>query len=218
MKNPFPLSKKYDELIKIYTDIAKNGCYYTNGNFAPPNKVFGKSGQTKFKEVLKNYIKNYNIKTILDYGGGQGSWDVKDNNNIKLIDYLKLDQVTIFEPARKMLDKPLMECVVSFDVLEHIFISDIPWVLFDIFSKAKTLVIVNVACYKASKTLTNGENVHSTQRPAFWWKGMIDCVGNFFPEISYILIASNTTKDVTLYEPVSRTEYLSVSGYSALEK
>ena len=125
MKNPFPLSSKYEELIEIYKDIAKNGCYYHDGSYAPPNKVFGKSGQLKFKSLLKKYFAHYNIKTVLDYGGGQGSWDIKVDNK-KLIDYLELNQVVTFEPARNMNDKPLMDCVVSFDVLEHIFISDVP--------------------------------------------------------------------------------------------
>ena len=59
MKNPFPLSKKYEELIQIYKYIAKNGCYYVNGTFAPPSKVFGKSGQIKFKELLNKYFSFY---------------------------------------------------------------------------------------------------------------------------------------------------------------
>ena len=217
LTNPFPLSTKYEELIEIYKNIAKNGCYYVDGTYAPPTKVFGKSGQLKFKDLLKKYFKHYNIKTVLDYGGGQGSWDIKVDNT-KLIDYLELNEVVTFEPARNMNNKPLMDCVVSFDVLEHIFICDVPWVFYDIFSKAKSLVIINVACYKASKLLTNGENVHTTQRPPFWWKGIIDVVGNFFPNISYVLIASNSSKNVTLYQPVSRSEFLDIPGYSALEK
>ena len=218
MENPFPLSQKYEELIEIYKDIAKNGCYYVNGSFASPTKVFGKSGQSKFKELLRKYFIAHNIKSVLDYGGGQGSWEIKENNNTKLIDYLKLNKVVIYEPARNLNEKPLMECVVSFDVLEHVFISDIPWVLYDIFSKATSLVIINVACYKASKLLTNGENVHSTQRPPFWWKGVIDVIGNLFPNISYVLIASTTSKDIILFEPTSRSKFLGVSGYMALEK
>ena len=36
------------KLIKVYTDIAKFGCYTADGNFVPPSKVFGRSGQEKF--------------------------------------------------------------------------------------------------------------------------------------------------------------------------
>ena len=106
MKNPFLKSSKYEELINIYKDIALNGCYYENGDFCPPERVFGKSGQLKFKEVLKKIFHKNNIKTVLDYGGGQGSWELLDKNGIKLKDYLQLEKVSIFEPARQLNEKP----------------------------------------------------------------------------------------------------------------
>ena len=218
MENPFSKSKKFDELINIYKDIAINGCYYENGDFCPPDRVFGKSGQLKFKEILKKIFEKNKIKTVLDYGGGQGSWELLDNKGIKLKDYLKLDKVSIFEPARGKDKKPNAECVVSFDVLEHIFITDVPWVLYDIFSKSEKMVIINVAAFKASKKITLTENAHITQRPPFWWKGMLDCVANFFPEISYSLFVSTEPKKATIYEPVSNSEYLNNSGYTSINK
>jgi hypothetical protein len=62
-KNPFPRSHKYDELIKIYSDIAKNGGYKRDGTFIPPDKLFGKSGQVKFKDLLKKLLAKYKIKS-----------------------------------------------------------------------------------------------------------------------------------------------------------
>ena len=217
-KNPFPKSHKYDELIKIYTDIAKNGCYTVEGNFVPPSKVFGMSGQEKFKEVLKKTLLKYKISSLLDYGSGQGSWENKIDEKNTLKSYLNLKEINHFEPARNISKKIISECVVSFDVLEHVFISDIPWVIYDIFSYSSKLVIINAACYSAIKTLPNKDNVHTTQRNAFWWKGMIDSIANLFPDIHYMIIASTTYKDVTLFDSVSRNEYLSVSGYMALNK
>ena len=35
MNNPFLKSNKFNELIEIYKDIANNGCFYENDNFAP---------------------------------------------------------------------------------------------------------------------------------------------------------------------------------------
>ena len=217
-KNPFPRSNKYDELIKIYSDIAINGIYKKDGTFFPPSQVFGMSGQVKFKSVLKTLFTKYNIKSVLDYGAGQGSWENKVDNNQSLKNYLNLDSVSYFEPARELDTKNISECVVSFDVLEHVFISDIPWVIYDIFSYSSKLVIINAACYPAGKMLPNNENVHITVREPFWWKGMIDGVANFFPNINYVVLASKTPKDVTIYEDVSREEYLNVKGYMALNK
>ena len=217
-ENPFPQSKKYIELLKIYTDMAKNGCYNTDGSFVPANQIFGMSGQVKFKEILKKFFLKYNIETLLDYGAGQGSWENKIDENDNLRTFLKLKKINYFEPARKLNKKIISECVVSFDVLEHIFISDIPWVLYDIFSHSSKLVIINVACYSANKILPNKENVHITVRDPFWWKGMVDGIANLFPDIKYVLLASNTFKDVTIFEDVSRKDYLKVDGYMALQK
>ena len=47
---------------------------------------------------------------------------------------------------------------------------------------------------------------------------MIDGVANLFPNINYVVLASKTIKDVTMYEDVSREEYLKVKGYMALNK
>mgnify|MGYP007000426545 CR=1 len=63
--NPFPKSHKYEELIKMYENIAKNGCYTTDGAFVAHSEVFGLSGQTKFKDVLKKIIKKYNVNSLL---------------------------------------------------------------------------------------------------------------------------------------------------------
>ena len=217
-KNPFPRSHKYDELIKIYSDIAKNGSYKRDGTFIPPDKLFGKSGQVKFKDLLKKLLTKYKIKSLLDYGAGQGSWESKIDGKTSLKNYLDLKQVSYFEPARKLNKKTISECVVSFDVLEHVFISDIPWVIYDIFLHSSKLVIINAACYQALKVLPNKENVHITVRNPFWWKGMIDGIANFFPGINYVVLASTTFNDVTFYEDVSREDYLKVKGYMALNK
>ena len=195
-----------------------NGSYKKDGTFFPPSQVFGMSGQVKFKKILKTLFTKYNIKSLLDYGAGQGSWEKKVDNNQSLKNYLNLDTVNYFEPARQLDKKIISECVVSFDVLEHVFISDIPWVIYDIFSYSSKLVIINAACYPAGKLLPNKENVHITVREPFWWKGMIDGVANFFPNINYVVLASKTPKDVTIYEDVSREEYLNVNGYMALNK
>jgi hypothetical protein len=216
--NPFPQSHKYAELLKIYADMAKNGCFNNDGSFVPANQVFGMSGQVKFKEILKKLLFKYDIETLLDYGAGQGSWENKIDENNTLRTFLKLKKINFFEPARKLNKKIISECVVSFDVLEHVFISDVPWVIYDIFSHSSKLVIINVACYPAIKILPNKENVHITVRDAFWWKGMIDGIANFFPNINYVLLASKTYKEVTIFEDVSRKDYLKVNGYMALKK
>mgnify|MGYP001157259951 CR=1 FL=1 len=109
-KNPFPKSHKYEELIKIYSDIAINGSYKKDGTFVPPSQLFGMSGQVKFKDILKKLFTKYNIKTLLDYGAGQGSWENKVGNNQSLKNYLNLDVVNYYEPARQLDKKIISDC------------------------------------------------------------------------------------------------------------
>ena len=73
------------------------------------------------------------------------------------------------------------------DVLEHIFVSDIPKVVEELFSLAKKLLVVNVACYKAAALLPNGENAHITVRSPDWWKGIIDVAAIKHPEVKILL-------------------------------
>ena len=47
---------------------------------------------------------------------------------------------------------------------------------------------------------------------------MVDGIANLFPDIKYVLLASKTFKDVTIFQDVSRKDYLKVDGYMALQK
>ena len=87
--------------------------------------------------------------------------------------FFKLQQVDKFEPARGLMQKKKADCVVCMDVLEHIFIQDIPKVIAELFALSKKLLVVNVACYKAAALLPNGENAHITVRSPDWWKGFL---------------------------------------------
>ena len=219
MKNPFKKTHKFDELIDIYKKIAKDGCYTVKGDFVEPDQVFGMSGQYRYRDILKENFKKFDIQTILDYGSGQGSWDEKINaTNLSLKEFLGLKKIEDFEPARNKTSKIKSDCVVSFDVLEHIFISDVPWVVHDMFSYAEKLVFVNVACYSASKMISKKDNAHITIRPPLWWKGIFDCIGSNFPDVNYVLLASKSINDVAAFEAVSHNEHIKRETYSALKK
>ena len=82
------------------------------------------------------------------------------------------------------------DCVISFDVLEHVYIADVENILDDIFSYAKKLVILNIACYPANAMLPNGENAHITVRDKFWWKAQLDICALKYPNIHIQLLTS----------------------------
>ena len=78
--------------------------------------------------------------------------------------FLMSKKVTTFEPARNQMEKKESDCVVCMDVLEHIFLTDIPNLVDELFMLSKKLLVINVACYKAAALLPNGENAHITVR------------------------------------------------------
>jgi hypothetical protein len=105
-------------------------------------------------------------------------------------DYLGLQEVNQYDPAVGAGRRRQVDCVVSFGLLEHVYISDVPPVLRDMFSCAARLMVLNVACYPDTETFPDGENSRITVRQPGWWKGMLDGISVDFPETSVCLICS----------------------------
>lgn len=180
------LSKKGNELLDMYKKMVNEG--YKNDLFNIKN----------FKEFLYKAFAEHNIKTLLDYGSGISDW--KNNNfiknkNISAIEYFDLDNVFHFEPTIANSQKESADCVLCFDVLEHIFISDLINVVNDLYYHASKLIILQVACYEAKAKLPNGENAHVTIRSPIWWKGFIDALSSILILlILYQFVQQHTTK------------------------
>jgi hypothetical protein len=157
---------------------------------------------------------------VLDYGCGGSDWrasgfDVPSNQSA--IEYFKLQNAYGYEPARGIDERQCVDCVVSFDVLEHIFISDVTSVLRDIFSYASKLIVLNVACYPAAAKLPNGENAHITVRHPFWWKGMVDSISIEYPATSVFLIYSTGWRKSSAF-PVWNANMWQESGSFVADK
>ena len=201
------LSSKGEKLIELYEEMSTQGYARRDGNYI--NKIDNQSSSfsnfelRRFKEVLLPYFNKYNIKSILDYGCGGSNWelesfDIKSTKSAK--EYFSLEQISYYEPALKIDQRKIADCVSCFDVLEHIFIIDISKILRDIFRFSKKLVILNIACYKAAALLPNGENAHVTVRDPLWWKGMIDSISIDFPDINILLFCSVNYTTIQLFE------------------
>ena len=94
------------------------------------------------------------------------------------------------------------------DVLEHIFVGNIANMFGELFSLAQKLLIINVACYEASALLPNGENAHITIRGPDWWKGAIDTISSFHPNVQVLLICSTQFSEGVIYEPHKYKDWL----------
>ena len=112
------------------------------------------------------------------------------------------------------MEKKKADCVVCMDVLEHIFIQDIPKVVAELFALSKKLLVVNVACYKAAALLPNGENAHITVRSPDWWKGVFDAISNGYENIEVMLICSNTFTSGVIFESFKFGDWASTEGFT----
>jgi hypothetical protein len=183
------LLSKREQLIALYAQMAESG-YNTIDN-QKIDVAFSDMEINKFKNYIKNLFEQFEIKTVLDYGcGGSDYQSPGFADELSALEFFGLTEAFLYEPARNIDTRQEADAVICFDVLEHVFISDIPATIRDLFRHSKKLLIVNVALYKARALLPNGENAHITVRPALWWKGMFDAIAIEFPHVSVQILCS----------------------------
>ena len=195
------LSLNGQQLIELYRKMAVEGFNRTDGKYE--SEAYNKFQLIKFKDLILPYFEKYSIKTVLDYGSGGSDWEkagFDQNNNDSAKDFFSLETISIYEPARGIDQRKKSDCVVCCDVLEHIFILDVPTVLRDICSYAKGLVVLNIACYEAHALLPNGENAHISIRDPMWWKGTLDTISIDFPSVNILLLCTTDFYTVQIFE------------------
>ena len=207
------LSKKGKELIEHYKDMANHGYKREDGIYV--KDTYESFELKKFKELIQPQFKYWKIKSVLDYGGGGSNWDRSDfSGEQSAKDFFNLEKVISYEPARNYHDIESCDCVVCFDVLEHVYLNDLNDVLTHIYSHALKFVIIQVACYEAQALLPTGENAHITVRPPIWWKGFIDSISIKFPDISTMLFCSTEYKHAQLFKIWNNAEYDNQNEYT----
>ncbi|HEY9744849.1 MAG TPA: methyltransferase domain-containing protein [Oculatellaceae cyanobacterium] len=130
---------------------------------------FGGAGDKRVPEILP-YLEQYKVKTLLDYGAGQG----------KLKASLSGYDVTNYDPGvPEYSEKPQgsFDAVVCTDVLEHIEPEYLDNVLKEIFFYSTGLILLLVHFGPSGKTLSDGRNAHLIQKPPGWWEAKF----NAFP-------------------------------------
>jgi len=171
-------SDDYVNLIKMYEEKHDQGAGMFNGR-----------SLLKFVDIIKAYLEQHKCKSILDYGCGKGILYGEDYHtitneiNCPLPEYWSLDEHELFDPGYEKYGKlPVhkKDAVICTDVLEHVAEEDLSWVVDEIFSYAKKMVFLNVACFKAMKTLPDGRNAHiSIFSPNDWIQMLAEKSRNF---------------------------------------
>ena len=196
-------------LLDFYTQMAAEGYSRASGDHI--TDAFSDFELRKFRNIAKTFFEQNKIQTVLDYGSGGSDWNIEgfdSESGESAKRYFNLEHVINYEPARQRDGVSTADCVTCIDVMEHIFLSDIPAVLNDIFSHANKAVMLNIACYPAAALLPNGDNAHISVRDPLWWKGVLDMVSIEFPDINVMLICSVTYQSGIVFAPWGAGDWL----------
>ena len=164
-----------------------------------------------YRPHIRKILTDHGVSSVLDYGCGGSDWRAEgfdDASGQSALEYFKLKNAYRYEPARGLDERRPVDCVISFDMLEHIFVADVPAVLRDMFSYATKIMVINVACYPAAAKLPNGENAHVTVRHPIWWKGMVDSLCVEYPHVVVYLICSTGWRKSNSFPQWSANKWL----------
>jgi hypothetical protein len=127
----------------------------------------------KFADEIGELIKQYDVKTVLDYGSGQGHQYMPPHSLQKKWGV----EVTCYDPAVEGLDyfnsAWSFGAVICSDVLEHIPEDQIDQKLALLFGFARKFVFLTTCPRPAKKTFPDGTNLHVTIKPKEWWEAKI---------------------------------------------
>ena len=208
------LSPKGQRLIGMYREMAQHGYRRTDGGVV--ETAYASFELKKFRKQVQPFFRENKLSSVLDYGCGGCDWTAPGfgENDVSAQAYFGLETVYRYEPARGIDERQMADGVVSFDVLEHVFISDVPKTIREIFSFARKAVVLNVACYKAAALLPNGENAHVTVREPAWWKGMVDCISVDHPGVNVFLICSTAYREAVVFPVFSDARRQADDGFA----
>ena len=195
-ENPSP---EYRAMVDMYATLHQEGAHKAPGTAneneqRSSKETFPGKMLVQHSPIIKAAVERVRARTLLDYGAGKGQAYTRKNIQVgevvapTLREYWGLDEIRCYDPGYPpfaQLPTETFDAVISTDVLEHITEPDLPWILDEIFGYARKVVVANIACYPAKKSLPNGQNAHCTVRPPEWWSGLIHAVAMRHTHVSY---------------------------------
>jgi 2-polyprenyl-3-methyl-5-hydroxy-6-metoxy-1,4-benzoquinol methylase len=115
---------------------------------------------------IRELIKEYDCKSILDYGCGKAVIHKK----------AKLGDVTLYDPYYQPYSKKpngTFDMVICTDVMEHIPGDEVGRVLLELVNYTNKVLFLAICTKPAKKTFKNGKNVHLTIKPKEWWEQIL---------------------------------------------
>ena len=193
MKNKF--SENYQNLIKIYADLHKNGTTWDDAK-----DTFDGKSLKYFFQPIKQIIDLTKSKSLIDFGCGKAKFyfnnilinEIEYNN---VIEYWNIKDYYLYDPGVNNFStypNKKMDGVVCIDVVEHMPPVDVIDFIEDIFKLAKKFVFIVIACYLAKKKLPDGRNVHLSIKNPKEWEEIISKFKIKYPNISSFVICSTS--------------------------
>jgi hypothetical protein len=148
---------------------------------------------------LRQLVQEYQASSLLDYGCGKGQQmterditllKAKDDTTKTIYptwkEALGVQEYAGYDPACPPFDTlptGQYDGVLSVDTLMYVPVDDVPWVLREVFSFARSFVFLSIACYPARKKYADGSNVNRTIANFQWWVNRVAAAGNDFPGV-----------------------------------
>lgn len=196
-------SEDYKYLLKSYASMHNHEYDKFTGR-----EVFdGVFGLSRHSGSIREFFALLGVRSVLDYGGGKGRQyhdivvktpDSREFPNLRT--YLNIDSARGWDPGAgvggTLESEDIFDAVLCLDVLEHCPAQDLPWIIDDLFKRARRGVYMSIGNYSASKRLPDGRNVHITIQPVAWWAGIIARAAQSHPAVRYQAYVAANANDL----------------------
>ena len=186
-------SAEYGELVDLYRRMHEGDAKLHNPDDADP---FTGRRLAKHAGGIATLIAETGSNSVLDYGAGKGEGYMQLPGEPAGSAWRRHPawgeaKVRLYDPGHAPiahLGDETCDGVISTDVVEHLAPFDAPWVIDQMFSRARKFVYIVAASYPADAVLPDGRNAHTIQQPPHWWQMQMELAARRYPHLRWQLV------------------------------